>query len=407
VRDLGRGLRIEHFTQNEDKEKLSFAHGVIGRFGVGLKDALATFHRHNVQVAIRSKYGTYELCEAQKHNFDRITTLHVRYDDSPVDMAGTDVVLRGVSESDVVRAKSLFLRFSEQEMLDVTAYGEILRRRGADARVYIMGVLANEEPNFLFSYNITSLTDAMKKQLNRERLNVGRTTYTDRLRSMLKAAISPAVQEALANQVLARASGGQCDEIQWIDVYQHALNLLHARRPVAYVTEDELSGRPDVVDQMRRDGYTPVVVTEAAKAKLDDQMDSGGQQVRTLEAYEEEYNQSFQYRFVEPARLTPGERQVLSLTPRLLELVGAAGPRAPQVRVSETMRITGDETGGVWDPAQGAIIVKRSKLASAVEYAATLLHEVAHAVTGTADATRAFEEVLTEYLGRASARALR
>ena len=39
IRDFGRGLRYEHLTQNENKEKLSHPELVIGKFGVGLKDA--------------------------------------------------------------------------------------------------------------------------------------------------------------------------------------------------------------------------------------------------------------------------------------------------------------------------------------------------------------------------------
>src|SRR5438046_10284752 len=38
VRDHGRGLRYEHLTQNENKEKLSRSAEVIGKFGVELKD---------------------------------------------------------------------------------------------------------------------------------------------------------------------------------------------------------------------------------------------------------------------------------------------------------------------------------------------------------------------------------
>jgi len=48
IRDYGRGLKYEHLTQNEDKEKISHPELVIGKFGVGLKDALATFDRHKV-----------------------------------------------------------------------------------------------------------------------------------------------------------------------------------------------------------------------------------------------------------------------------------------------------------------------------------------------------------------------
>src|SRR5918999_5969389 len=45
VRDHGRGLRYEHLTQNENEEKLANPERVVGKFGVGLKDALATFDR--------------------------------------------------------------------------------------------------------------------------------------------------------------------------------------------------------------------------------------------------------------------------------------------------------------------------------------------------------------------------
>src|SRR6188472_2453871 len=57
IRDFGRGLRYEHLTQNENTEKLANPDKVVGKFGVGLKDALATFDRHDVDVRIRSRFG--------------------------------------------------------------------------------------------------------------------------------------------------------------------------------------------------------------------------------------------------------------------------------------------------------------------------------------------------------------
>src|ERR1051326_3814062 len=57
IRDFGRGLRYEHLTQNENDEKLSQANRVIGKFGVGLKDALATLNRRGIQVRIVSQHG--------------------------------------------------------------------------------------------------------------------------------------------------------------------------------------------------------------------------------------------------------------------------------------------------------------------------------------------------------------
>lgn len=407
VRDFGRGLAIEHFTLNENAEKRAGPPGVIGKFGVGLKDALATFHRRGVTVTIRSKWGVYHLREASKHDFDAITTLHVEHEPGDFTMEGTDVALSGVSSVDVDAAKSLFLRFVGEEVLETTPYGEILDRRDAPARVYISGVFANEEPNFLFSYNVTNLTEAMKKRLNRERLNVGRTTYAERVKSILRSAESETVCDAIAEEVDARARGDQSDEMQWIEISQRALNHLHERREVAFVTEEELEYHPNVIDNMRRDGLSVVVVNHAQKSKLDAQVETGDNDLRTLEGYVEQYNESFSYDFVEPASLSSAEAEVLQQSDQVLALIGVGHGSAPPIRISETMRVNLDGTEGSWDRELGAIVIKRSQLASLETYAGTLLHEVAHALTGAVDATRHFESVLTDYLGQTAGNALR
>ena len=41
----------------------------------------------------------------------------------------------------------------------------------------------------------------MRKALNRERTNVGRTTYSERVKSILKSAKSDTVKEELAEQI--------------------------------------------------------------------------------------------------------------------------------------------------------------------------------------------------------------
>jgi hypothetical protein len=66
VRDWGRGLRYEHLTQNENREELKNSNLVIGKFGVGLKDALAAFDRRkiHVEIALRSTLAAIE-----RHSF--------------------------------------------------------------------------------------------------------------------------------------------------------------------------------------------------------------------------------------------------------------------------------------------------------------------------------------------------
>ncbi|TMK99478.1 MAG: sensor histidine kinase [Actinobacteria bacterium] len=404
VRDFGRGLQIEHFTLNESQEKLQAPQGVIGKFGVGLKDALATFHRRGIDVVIRSAHGTFRLVEASKHDFGGIKTLHVDFDSAPNGL-GTDVELQGVTGGKVAAAKAMFLRFAEERCIESTTYGEILERGAEAARVYITGVLANEEPNFLFSYNITDLTPAMRKRLNRERLNVGRTTYTDRVKAILRSAESEQVVEALADQVGARARGAQCDEMQWTEIANRAYTLLSARSRVTFVTEDEIHEAPNVIDHMRRDGYEVVIVSADHRAKLDAQYEAGDYDLRTFQGFVQEYNESFQYEFVAPEALQPAERAVFDRTREILSLIESDEAVALPVQISETMRVGLDTTNGVWDSDLRSIVIARRQLQSFADYAGTLLHEAAHSLTGTIDATRDFECVLTEYLGQVAAAA--
>ena len=59
IRDFGRGLRYEHLTQNEQEEKNQNPDKVIGKFGVGLKDAFATLNRHKIDVVCKYKTWRY------------------------------------------------------------------------------------------------------------------------------------------------------------------------------------------------------------------------------------------------------------------------------------------------------------------------------------------------------------
>ena len=76
IRDWGRGLRYEHLTQNENKEKLAQPGKVVGKFGVGLKDALATFDRHRIAVLIRTP--------ARRHHYRQAGQARIRrHHDAP------------------------------------------------------------------------------------------------------------------------------------------------------------------------------------------------------------------------------------------------------------------------------------------------------------------------------------
>jgi len=404
IRDFGRGLKYEHLTQNESPEKLQNPGRVIGKFGVGLKDALATLNRRGVSVCIRSRFGDIALTQAPKYGFSDVVTLQaVVHPPVDVGFTGTDVSLRGVTAGDIEDAKHFFLTFSNESTLDETPYGQILGRDpGRNARIYVTGMLVAEEENFAFSYNVTSLTAAMRKALNRERTNVGRTAYSDRVKQMLLASKASAVADILARELVKIEVGTSHDEVKWTDVAVHACQILNTSGEVIFVTASDLVFHKDAIDQAQSDGLNIVTVPDNIKSSLQGVADLEGNPVRDLSVYQSEWEQSFVFKFVTPESLASNERRIYERWKEIADLVGGVPKKVKEIKVSETMRpdfLTGSETQGLWDPTSGSIIVKRSELGALSDFAGTLLHEIAHARTGYGDVSREFENELTEMLG--------
>ena len=305
--DFGRGLNYHHLTQNENEEKLT-NDKLIGRFGVGLKDALATLYRHGIKVQIISKYGIITLKEASKSGFDDIITLHAQIapPQNP-NMVGTDFCLLGCNVDDIEKAKSLFLTFSGKNILEKNAYGEVIENSTNTADIYINGVKVAEESNFLFSYNITSLTAQLKKALNRERTNVGRSAYTGRIKDILKACSSEKVIDALVEDLQQFGSGNRHDELSWNDIAMHAsikMNQLH--KDTTFVTTSDLQNKPSLIDEMQRSGYNPVVVPDNIISKMED-YNTGAKSGETLTT-------ANQYIKDEKERFVPVEIDINALT---------------------------------------------------------------------------------------------
>ncbi len=402
VRDYGRGLRHEHLTQKEDEEKLSNPNA-IGKFGIGLKDALATFDRNGVKVFLKARLGDVKLVKAEKHDFEDIVTLHAEISPpSDPDLIGTDVVLEGVSAQDMDKAKDLFLRFSGEKVVEDTEYGQVLESTGESARIYINGVRAAEEDNFLFSYNITSLTKAIRKALNRERSNVGRTAYSDRAKAILISCQGQEVAERLVRDLKGFESGDMHDELRWIDVQERAVKILNAQKRVVFLSPHELISETMMVDEARMQGYEVVTIPKNLKERIHGTKDISGAKVRDLGQFHLEYIESFEFEFVDPEQLNTRERRFFDTTETIFEMVGGRPRQVKEVKISETMRKgvgLAVDTEGVWESPMGRIVIKRSALTSLDRYSGTLLHEVAHALSGADDVTREFELELTKLTG--------
>lgn len=414
VRDWGRGLRYEHLTQNENREKLAFPDKVVGKFGVGLKDALATFDRHRIAVTIKSRHGDITTGKQAKHGFTDITTLHALISDpANPEFAGTEFILRGdqLGEQQVEEAKNLFLHYTGDKVIGSAPTGTVLQPSGEKtrARIYVNGLRVAEEENFLFSYNITSPTSTLRRALNRERSNVGRGAYADRVKSILLACAEDEVINSLVADLQNYERGSQHDETQWLDVGLHACKQLNARRNVIFLTPSELALAPEFVRRATDDGYETIIVPDTFRRKLPNLLDALGNPIRDLSRYRDEWQHSFRFTFIDPAELTDTELAVWDRLPQIFAARGGRPGRVRDIRVSETMRLMEDryqEAVGLWEPTDGQIIVKRTQLRSLDAFAGTVLHEVSHALSGAPDVSLEFEEKLSQELGSIVARHL-
>ena len=407
--DFGRGLNYHHLTQNENEEKLT-NDKLIGRFGVGLKDALATLYRHGIKVQIISKYGIITLKEASKSGFDDIITLHAQIapPQNP-NMVGTDFCLLGCNVDDIEKAKSLFLTFSGKNILEKNAYGEVIENSTNTADIYINGVKVAEESNFLFSYNITSLTAQLKKALNRERTNVGRSAYTGRIKDILKACSSEKVIDALVEDLQQFGSGNEHDELSWNGIAMYAakkMNQLH--KDTTFVTTSDLQNNPSLIDKMQRSGYNPVVVPDNIISKMEDYNTGAksGETLTTANQYIKDEKERFVPVEIDINALTVHEKEVYNITDSILKLIGGKPKNVKKIVIVEKIYESElfNETLGLWIAGENKILIKRKQLKSLEQYAGTLLHECAHAISGADDVSRDFELKLTEIIGIVSSK---
>lgn len=411
IRDFGRGLRYEHLTQNENPEKHKHD-DVIGKFGVGLKDALAVFDRNNITVVVRSRHGDITTGMRAKNGFPDVVTLHALVT-SPSDphMVGTDIQLTGIDASAVETAKGFFLRYSGDTPLEQTRLGTVLARPAGDgeARIYVKGLLVATEPNFLFSYDIRRLSADLERALNRERSNVGRGAYSTQVKKILTACRSNAVAAPMAGDLQNFTTGTMHDELDWQDVALHACRILQTNEKVVFITPWMNTSDNETLRRAREDGYRAVIVSDRIAALLRSQTDLEGRPMVDLDAYREEFNNSLVFVLVEPEKLTAVERAIFEMTGPIAALAGVSlRAEAIEVVVSETMRLddTGNPIQALWDPSENRIVVRRDVLRGIDRYAGVLLREAAKALTGTFEATAELEEEMTRLLGVVAAAGL-
>jgi hypothetical protein len=159
---------------------------------------------------------------------------------------------------------------------------------------------------------------------------------------------------------------------------------------------------PDMIDHAKSNGNKIIIIPENLKVKIQGTRDFSGNPIIDIGQFVENYNDSFEFSFVDPDKLNNKEKAVYQLTSKILRLFGGVPKKVKEIRISSTMRkvfFEEAETFGCWDQKTGLIVLDRKTLKSISVYSAILIHELIHAKTGHEDVTRAFENSLTEKIG--------
>ena len=338
MRDYGRGLKYENLTQNENPEKINHPN-TIGKFGIGLKDALATFHRKGIKVTIKSKYNDISTGLTNKSGFNEIETLHAYIDPaSDPRMEGTIFTFENLKDTDMKKAKELFLRYNNIELIENTKYGSVYNNDHKPGKIFINGVYVAEEENFLFSYNITDLTKKIKSALNRERTNVGRGAYSDRVVDILKQSQSELIANLLIEDLKRYSTGDMHEEVKRIDIQEHAVKILNIKGKNVFLTPEDTANNPMLVDEAKNAGFNIVYIPEKLKEKISGSKDIEGNTIIDLTGFIKKYSESFEYEFVERNDLTDHEKLILNQTDKIFNLIGGKPSEVAEIKITEKIK---------------------------------------------------------------------
>lgn len=131
-----------------------------------------------------------------------------------------------------------------------------------------------------------------------------------------------------------------------------------------------------------------------------------GETLTTANQYIKDEKERFVPVEIDINALTVYEKEVYNITDSILKLIGGKPKNVKKIVIVEKIYESElfNETLGLWIAGENKILIKRKQLKSLEQYAGTLLHECAHAISGADDVSRDFELKLTEIIGIVSSK---
>ncbi|MDS1002023.1 ATP-binding protein [Clostridium sporogenes] len=273
IRDFGSGLKIENFIMM-GSSKISNGN-VIGKFGVGLKDALGVLNNNGIQVKIRTAKYLFKFYMKEKSKITNAQTLHVYvYPNNDKAFKGTEFIFKKCKREYIEQAKKEFLIFkwNEVEFIEKTQFGDILKKENNNADIYINGMKIGEDKNLAFSYNIKNISSKLKKSLNRERKYISRDAYREDIKRIIKNSTKTEILDIFEKQLRRTYSDNSYAEIKWntvlIKISKYIINKYKSKN-VRFICNEDIVDNKELYDLLCKSKDVEIInVSEKIKKDI-------------------------------------------------------------------------------------------------------------------------------------------
>ena len=95
---------------------------------------------------------------------------------------------------------------------------------------------------------------------------------------------------------------------------------------------------PRMVDEAQAQGKKIIIISDLLKEKVQNLVDINGNKIPELKNFLSEYNDNFEYNFVDSSQFSDMESKVFNKTGEILSLIGGKPKIVKEVLISETLQ---------------------------------------------------------------------
>ena len=386
--DFGRGIKLTDFVQNESFEKNN-TNSTIGKFGIGLKDAISVLFRYEKEIQIQSRFGTFKPIQTFKQGIDQpIETLHIEYEKDNYLQVGTIITIQDIEEEDYCQAKNAFLVFNSLQLLAKSTKGEIYKRNET-AVIYYQGMQISTDENFIFSYNIFDGNQKLKRAFNRERKMLSRDAYRENIIAIWKSCLKTK-NDHLTGLIL-----------QAKDLFENSeWSFLKIKELVLTNKEEELLFAPEesqnfhFLEYARQENKDVIFVNKNDYAKL---QNIAATKELGIDNFGFNYISNYEKDYVEPVDLSFREKENWNWLLNKVSLLARYWPKWMLLAKQINWKIIKHHPHAlaIHCPQEQEIQVVKAYLNSKETLFNAAIHEICHAVSNARDVSLEFEKTLT------------